>query len=381
MVTRRAGVAAVVLALAAVAGACTAIPGSTTTLAGVTQFDAGGTSACAVVAGGHVRCWGADDEGQLGNAALVPFIPTWSSLAVEVTGVSGATQVDVSGYLSCALISDGTIKCWGWNREGELGNGEMYDRSYTPTSVVGITNAIQVSGSCALLSSGHVKCWGYHGTLGNGSTMDSAVPVDVTGITDAVQITVGPCARLADGSVKCWGGTYWGQLGDGTNVDSLLPVPVVGISGALELSGDATSHCVLMPGGTIKCWGINQFGGLGDGTMTDRNSPVDVVGISGAVHVVAMNQDTCALFPGGTAKCWGANQYGNLGNGSTAYSSLIPVDVVGLSGITALSGTEHRLCALLAGGTVKCWGSNDRGGLGDGSTNDSLHPVTVLRPT
>ena len=138
--------------------------------------------------------------------------------------------------------------------------------------------------SCALLADTTVKCWGYnaHGQLGNGTNTDSNTAVAVPGITGATAITAGEahsCALLADTTVKCWGNNLQGQLGNGTNTDSNTAVTVSGITGATAITRGYFHSCALLADTTVKCWGYNVFGGLGNGTNTDSNTAVSVIGL------------------------------------------------------------------------------------------------------
>jgi alpha-tubulin suppressor-like RCC1 family protein len=178
-------------------------------------------------------------------------------------------------------------------------------------------------------------------------------------IAQAKQVNAGrlhACALGTDGAVKCWGSNEFGQLGDGNTTDLSTPVAVNGINNAVAVGAGSDYTCALIADGTIKCWGINVFGQLGDGT-TSRNSltPVNVSGISNAVAVSVGNNQSCAVLADATVRCWGNNYFGQLGNGTTIDSS-IPVTVSGLSSVVAVNSGDRQTCAVLVDGTVRCWG-------------------------
>ena len=163
--------------------------------------------------------------------------------------------------------------------------------------------------------------------------------------------------------------------------DSAVPVSVSGLSGATQISGGRDHTCALVAGGQARCWGRNFDGKLGNGTSgsgsVTSTVPVAVAGLSGASQVSAGDQHTCALVAGGQARCWGDNSTGQLGDG-TFVDSPVPIPVTGLSGASALdSGIEHT-CAVVAGGQARCWGSNAFGNLGDGRLVFSTSPSFVV---
>jgi alpha-tubulin suppressor-like RCC1 family protein len=348
----------------------------------------GGYHTCALLSDGTVKCWGENWDGQLGDGKSNP-IENYSAIPVTVTGLSTAVAVSTEDYYTCALLSDGTAKCWGDNTFGELGDGTTTSSS-TPVPVSGLINAVAIAVggrfTCALLSDGTAKCWGnnWYGQLGDGTTTDSHTPVPVSGLINAVAIATGgyhTCALLSDGTVKCWGWNDYGQLGDGTTTLRTTPVTVSGLTNAVAIAAGDEHTCALLSDGTVKCWGYNGVGQLGDGKSNPIEShsaiPVTVTGLSNAVAIAAGWAHTCALLSDGTAKCWGDNDFGQLGDGTTTLRTT-PVTVSGLTNAVAIAAGTYHTCALLSNGTVKCWGYNGVGQLGDGTTTNRNTPVTVL---
>ncbi|MGA3058495.1 MAG: hypothetical protein ABSE70_10755 [Candidatus Limnocylindrales bacterium] len=380
---------------------------------------AGAFHTCAIRSDGAVECWGSDDSGQLGNGGAIPG--TNSSNPVMVSGLTNATQISAGKYHTCAVRSDGTVWCWGLNDYGQLGNGSTTSSS-TPVQVHGVggtgnlTGVSQVSANgkftCARISASQsVVCWGRNasGQLGTGTAdgndQPHANPAAVVGVggvgtlTGVSSITTGAnhaCALLSGGGVDCWGLNDHGQLGNNTTTNSASPVQVVGaggsgtLSGVSEISGGRMHVCARI-GGQVWCWGRNESGELGDGTTTTRSYPVRAGSIATAAQISAGEYHSCARLADGTAMCWGAAAYGQIGDGTTM-DTPNPVTVIGPGGFGVLGGIgaisagggdineandyEHT-CALMSDGTVVCWGQNNYGQLGDGTTTMATFPVGV----
>jgi alpha-tubulin suppressor-like RCC1 family protein len=343
-----------------------------------TPVAAGSTHTCALTDAGGVKCWGAS------NGSFVP---------VDVAALaSGVSTIAAGSAHTCALTDAGGVKCWDENYSGQLGDGSTVN-SDIPVDVLGLASGVAAIAAgwghtCALIVAGGVKCWGANGSgqLGNGSTTDSLLPVDVSGLTSAVTaISAGEthtCALTNAGGVKCWGDNYSGQLGDGTSTNSGIPVDVSSLaSGVPAIAAGGNHTCALTSRGGVKCWGANTYGMLGNGTTTGSSVPVDVSGLANGVSAItAGSGQTCALTSGGGVKCWGA---GELGSGTTTGSST-PVDVLGLgSGVSAVAVGGAHSCALTSDGGVKCWGWNYFGQLGIGSAcmSSSSLPVDVAFAT
>ncbi|MGB3442919.1 MAG: hypothetical protein WBA97_29610 [Actinophytocola sp.] len=336
----------------------------------------------------------------------------------------------MAGAPSAAAVSDpGEVYGWGVNFGGNVGDGTTTTRSVpVPVCAPGGTapcgsvldDAVQVADasdghSLALLADGSVYAWGGNGSgqLGNGTTTGSTVPVQVCAVgqsapcgaflDDVTAISAGSLfslALLADGGVVAWGNNVFGGLGDGTNTSRSVPVRVCAVGQSAPcgtflddvtaISAGGFFGMAIVTGGAVVAWGHNDFGQLGDNSTTNRSVPGAVCDdslcggqLTGVTAIDGGLRHSLALLPSGFALSWGRNDDGQLG-GNTTSSRSTPGDVcsetgcgTGLSTIIQVSAGSFSSAAVLADGTVRSWGGNSSGRLGDGTTTDSTIPVRV----
>ena len=373
----------------------------------------GGGSTCALASNHRLYCWGNNASGQLGAGTTTNSM---QPLLVQSAGsLDGKTiQSTSAGNLyTCVIASNMRAHCWGKNDYGQLGNNSTTD-SLTPVAVV-VSGALNGQASikqiaagsthtCAVASNNKAYCWGdnTYGQLGNNSTASSSVPVavDTSGVLSGksiVQITAGSahtCAIASDNQVYCWGSNANGRLGNNSTTNSLVPV-AVNTSGVLsgktviQISAGASYVCAIASDNQVYCWGYNGSGRLGNGSTTNSSVPV-AVNTSGVLSGKTVRQissesgQACALASDNQVYCWGNNDNGRLGNGSTVSSSVpVAVNTSGvLSGKTVrqVSAESGHSCALASDNNIYCWGDNTYGQLGNSSTISSSVPVltTVL---
>lgn len=331
-----------------------------------TYVEAGNARACALRQDGSVTCWG---EGGFGR----------------LDALTDVASMSVGSNHVCALRKDGSVACWGMNSYGQLGDGTTND-SARPVELIGLTGIATISAggnhTCALRQDGSVTCWGLDldGQLGDGAvyTLQRLTPVEVSGLTDATAISAGgnhTCALRRDGSVACWGLNRSGRLGDGTEDNRNTPVAVKGLAGAVSVSAGSDQTCALRQDGSVACWGSQE----GNGYDTSYATPSTVSRLTGVTSVDAGRSSShcCAARQDGSVACWGTNSYGQLGDGTTV-NRTTPVDVKGLAGIAAVTTGNGYSCALRRDGSIACWGCNKSGTLGDGTTVDRSSPVDVI---
>ncbi|MBC7532551.1 MAG: hypothetical protein H7318_13330 [Oligoflexus sp.] len=347
-------------------------------LAGVTSIATGYLHTCVILTNGTVKCWGLNDYGQLGDGTFMD-----RKAPVTVPNLSNVQSLSLGNYHSCAVTIASALYCWGMG--GPIGGG-VASGSNMPSAVTGLGNVAAVAAgnqfTCAIASGGVVYCWGYNasGQLGNGTTADSMSPVN-TGITSATTLTAGDshvCA-LAGGLIKCWGMNNDGQLGNGNTINQAIPVTLGAIGSVSSISAGASHTCALTSGSSVYCWGLNTYGQVGDLTNVNKSVPT-VVSSLAASYLVAGDNHTCAVTTTNTVKCWGLNNFGQLGD-NTSKNQSGPVLVNGLSGISKVSAGAGITCATsVSGGYISCWGQQFRGQLGQDTDERRYAPVRSLNP-
>lgn len=343
-----------------------------------TKISAGkvGHGTCGLTADGAVMCWGRLADG---------------SNAAKPTAVIGNGVVDLSSggsQATCVVMASGGVKCWGLNSYGTVGNGTSA-RQNTPVDVVGLVEpvaSVHVGDrhACAILSSGSVQCWGYNASyqLGDGTKTDSWTASSVVPIGQPVkELAAGThhtCAVTVSGGAKCWGANNFGNLGNRTTATSSVPVDVYGLtSGVAHIAVGYYYTCAVMTAGGAKCWGINSDGQLGNGNTTGSAAPVDVRNITSFAKISIGYSQTCATTTTGAAYCWGDGENGKLGYGATG-DKYVPTAVADLgSGVDHISGGYTHTCALRSDKRAMCWGYNGMGQVGDGTFVTKLKPVLV----
>ncbi|HEX3299808.1 MAG TPA: chromosome condensation regulator RCC1 [Actinomycetota bacterium] len=363
----------------------------------VSSVSAGAVHACVRTTAGAAKCWGFNAVGMVGDGTKVDRLQPTTVKGLK----AGVQDVQAVWDHSCAVTNGGGVKCWGHNGDGELGDGSLITR-INPAQVQGLNSGVQqvtlgFDSGCALKTTGTVWCWGYNGNgqLGTGDRQSQRTPVDA-GLSGITQISAGwdhTCGVTNAGGVKCWGQGKHGEIGDGAKSDRLSPVDVTGLGGTVDQVSAGFDHtCALMTGGTVKCWGNNNTGELGNGTTTDSTHPVTVSGLSGVAAISAGYNHTCAVTTSGAAKCWGANESGELGDGTTKNRSTAVTVYRSGSGVAQISAGGYQktgmTCLVTNSGAVKCFGANHGvhdlapidstgGQLGDGTKIDRHIPITV----
>lgn len=375
----------------------------------ITKIVAGGDFACVLSSVGSLQCWGEGDNGRRGNG-----LTTDTYIPAGVTGLTaGVLDVELGLSWGCAVKADQTVACWGENSYGQLGDSTTTQR-LVPVGVSGITNAVAVATggaghSCAVINNGSIYCWGNnsHGQLGNGTTANSLVPVQVTGITNAISVAVPTlaniwssteltqgihrsCALLSTGQVKCWGQNNYGLLGNGDNSDSSTPVLASELPAGIKgVSLAANSACAITAQDEVTCWGMDTSGQLGRGKKAVvSETPVDITALgTSVVQLSAADKHICALTDSNKMYCWGFAREKALGTHISEDTGPLfiatPKEIVGLAAktIKQVAAVGAKSCAVFVDGSAQCIGDNDHGSIGDGTYSPAFSMTDVTAPS
>lgn len=344
-----------------------------------TKVDAGGASTCGLTTAGVVRCWGASDDGHVGNGYPLRF----DDAPQTVAGIGpGALDVSAGGDHSCAVTAAGGVACWGYNGHGQLGDGTT-DDSLVPVAVVGLAApaAAVTAGdafTCARLVDGRLQCWGSNsdGQLGDGTTTESWTPVDVADAATYTAVDAGTihvCGRTATGSARCWGSNAVGQLGvPAAPAKQTTPIEVTSLgSGVTSVVSGGFHSCAVVDPGALVCWGYNHHSQLTSAAGLVAPTPTAPAGLTGVVQgAAAGGEATCAIVDDADVRCWGlAAVTGTMGD------AVAPVAVAGVHhGVAALTIGAGHACVLDTAGAAACWGDDANGQLGDGRGPVALAP-------
>jgi alpha-tubulin suppressor-like RCC1 family protein len=347
----------------------------------IVMVTAGALHTCAIGQNGTTYCWGSNALGQIGigTAGGAPTT-TPAIIAGSFTFVAGGTDH------TCGLLASGAAQCWGSNFSGQLGTGNMTN-SNSPSAVQGTaafrTLIAGVRTTCGVTAAGAMHCWGSRGfgELGDGQTAYRLVPtrVNSSGLSSVQTGVQFSCGLSSSGVARCWGINDFGQLGNGTLTNASLPTPVTGqASPNAEIAVGYYHACSRTGAGAVMCWGLGDFGRLGNGALTNRNVPTTVSGGQTYRSIAAGLDHTCGVTTTGQVQCWGRNLSGQLGTGNVTARN-VPTAVVGVAGITfeEVTAGTFTTCARTTAGAVYCWGENDEGSVGDGTTTDRTQPVLI----
>ncbi len=315
---------------------------------------------------------------------------TDASFGIDATDAveAGVTPVQLAlgDQFSCVRLSDGRVSCWGANQDGQMADGTNTSR-LTPVPVTSVAGAVQLATggrhACVIGADGAMRCWGrdVEGQIGDGMpTAISPIATIVPCMTDIPQMALGgghSCARMMLGTLACWGANAFGQVGDGAVFDRSLPTEVATVTGAIDVAAGDTHTCARMSNGTVQCWGDDTFGQLGIGaSRMSVPLPSTVPGLANVDEIALGGFHSCARLRNGTVQCWGHNNAGQLGDGTTV-DQWLPVEVSGLRDVVQLALGAAHTCARRMDGSVWCWGWNLSGQLGDAVASVRMTPAAV----
>lgn len=355
----------------------------------VQDLSLGAGHSCAVKGDGTLWCWGDNTYGEIGDGTTQN-----KTTPVQIAALgSDVESVSLGFDHTCAVKTDGTLWCWGRNEYGQLGDGTTQDKT-TPNAVASLGGtvdrvALGVAHSCAIRDDGSVECWGANSTgqLGDGTQTDASTPGPVAAVpTPVAAVDLGGFVGPGSNSHTCWLGSDtlpWcsgenvnGQLGDGTTQDKVTPLAATTVGSGVTDLALGSRHTCAVKASAVWCWGNNSYGQLGDGTTVNKSTPFQLPNFGGSILSVDASSDhSCALDEDGNLFCWGRNTFGSLGDGTTVNkSSPNVVSALATPVVTYAVGATHT-CAIDGTDQLFCWGGNNSGALGDGTTETKTSPV------
>ncbi len=344
-------------------------------------------SVCAIMANGTIECWGSNSKGQLGSGIN-------GGEAVPVNHIAGTWTYMFPGdglnKHMCAIKTNGTLWCWGYGEDGQVGNGSETN-VLTPVQVgtdnTWIGGAVGAISTCAIKEGGALWCWGFndYGQFGNNTYTYSNVPV-ASSLTSVASVSVSErhtCAIKTDNTLWCFGGGQYGALGTGGTSDEPLPVQVSGSWKAVSV-GRNPQTCAIKGDDTLWCWGTSHTNGplLGIGTTLDTLVPVQVSGGGSWSSVTTGPWATCAVkSPDASLWCWGDGYQGHLGNNDLTFTDFgTPQLVAGSYAWRNSIQTHDSACGVQTNLSLWCWGSQSDGVIGvAGAPQENPIPLALSR--
>jgi alpha-tubulin suppressor-like RCC1 family protein len=338
-----------------------------------------------------VRCWGNNDNRQLGDDTR-----GHRTRPGKIAALTPASRLALGGRNTCVHRPDGVLRCWG--------------SQHPPSAITsqdgfaGVSRASVADGArCWVMTDARLQCSGanHRGEVGTGGTEPVLEPTTIAGLSDVVDVSMGAqhaCAVQRDGTVWCWGAGDSAALGDGSGERRTRPALVAGIDSAVAVYAGLARTCARLSDGAIRCWGWFATRELARGDLV-FTTPTVIPELAGARQIVFGNAHSCARMADGAVQCWGIDQHGQLGTGRSMVGALEcraqvwrstdldippypcrdrPTTVPGLRDVVDLAAGSEHTCALRRDGEVRCWGCNRYGQLGDGTNETRVSPTPVV---
>jgi alpha-tubulin suppressor-like RCC1 family protein len=341
---------------------------------------------CGLTTDNRAYCWGSGAWGQIGDGTTVE-----RHQPAAVAGGLRFSQVSAGWSHTCAVTTEYKAYCWGENEDNELGDGTTTDR-LAPVPVSGALRFREVDAgaghTCGVTyPDNRAYCWGYggDGQLGDGVRGRRAMPVAVLGALRFRQVRAGmdfTCGLTTENQVYCWGSNRYGQIGDSSTAGTrFTPTLIAGGRQYREVDAGGQHGCAVTTGYKAFCWGNGRDGQLGNGKQYLSFWPRAVAGGLSFERLTAGFYHTCGETTLNRAYCWGRNVQGNLGDGTHLNYRLTPVGVAGGHFFSQLSAGHEYTCGRTDKAVAYCWGYNQYGRLGDGTTTERWTPTAVAGPS